>query len=191
MIEYNNAHSRRAPHCTGFTLIEALLVISIIATILAIAIPNFTTLIENTRIRTQVSLLHATLHSARNYALTTQSVVIVCAAAGMQKEKCNGDYSSNTNWKDGWIVYEDKNRNNKLDTQDSVLNVSSNANVATVFNQRGRLRFFPDGSARSAGFYICTANSESGWHVKLLHTGRARTQRNLGEKQHEICRSKA
>ena len=44
-----------------------------------------------------------------------------------------------------------------------------------IFNQTGRLRFFPDGSARSAGFYICGADTTEFRHIKLLHSGRIRS----------------
>jgi len=185
-----------APYCRrerseGYTILETLAACTITAILLSLALPSFAELIEKTRIQSQVSLLHVTLHSARNHAISTQSIVIVCAADPRQDDKCSGNYSSNTNWRHGWVVYEDKNRNNHLDTKDTVLNVSGKTNATVVFNQRGRLRFFPDGSARSAGFYVCSTSSKQSWHIKLLHTGRARAQRNLGEKQHKTCLSKA
>jgi len=166
------------PRIAGFTIIEILLVTALTAIVLGLAIPSFNSLLANTKTRTKASLLHATLHN-----------VIVCAASSNNPRQCNNNYSANSNWASGWLAYQDNNRNNRLDDTDKILNTVSNEDVGVVFNQRGRLRFFADGSARSAGFYICNKHSETASHIRLLYSGRARMTDSLSKKQLSKCKN--
>jgi len=85
-------------------------------------------------------------------------------------------------------VFEDLNDDNELNKNDNILYTNAlNGKINLVFNQRGRLRFFNDGSARSAGFYICNNNSKETRHIRLLHTGRSRTTDIQTKKQELIC----
>jgi len=177
------------PRIAGFTIIEILLVTALTAIVLGLAIPSFNSLLANTKTRTKASLLHATLHNARVHAITAQTVVIVCAASSNNPRQCNNNYSANSNWASGWLAYQDNNRNNRLDDTDKILNTVSNEDVGVVFNQRGRLRFFADGSARSAGFYICNKHSETASHIRLLYSGRARMTDSLSKKQLSKCKN--
>lgn len=175
----------------GFTLIELMVTVSILATLSAVAIPSFASILAKSKVQTMASSLHTTLNMARNHAITSQAVVMVCQASDSTLSKCVDQHPSNENWKHGWLIYQDDNSNNKFDHQDQLLRVFENGNMAVVFNQRGRLRFFPDGSARSAGFYICNNTSDVMRHVRLLYTGRSRIDKFLGKKQRTICEKHA
>jgi len=173
----------------GFTFIELIITTSILAVISALAVPSLSSLLADVRIGNKTNELHTALVMARNHATINQHVVIVCRASNRDLNECASEYPSNVNWQHGWLIYEDQNRNNHLDKSDQLLHVFRNQDIAVVFNQRGRLRFFPDGSARSAGFYICSARSKRMRHLYLLYSGRSRVDDNLSEKQRAICKN--
>ncbi|GGZ99570.1 hypothetical protein GCM10008090_05230 [Arenicella chitinivorans] len=184
-------HTRtRAIRLRGFTLLELMITVALVGVVTTIAVPSFGTLITNTRISTKASALHTALYQARTHAITHHEIVTVCAAADASMTECEPNRHANMNWRYGWILYADANGNNRLDSSDQLIRTyDGDDGVRVTFNQRGRLRFFADGHARSAGFYVCSANSEKEAYIRLLHTGRARTSRKLNKKQRSRCLS--
>ncbi len=83
----------------GFTLIELIMAIALLAIFIALAVPSFFTAIQNNRITVQSNDLLTAFHLARSEALKRNQPVVVCASEdGLT---CDGD------WTDGWIVAED------------------------------------------------------------------------------------
>jgi len=163
----------------GYSLLELIITCALLATLSAIATPSFAAIINKSKMATSAYTLHQSLVLARTSAMTRSKTVLVCQLANNHGPTCVKSHKRNQNWKNGWQVFVDNNKNNEYDAADEVLReFRPNNNTAVVFNQNGRLRFFPDGSARSAGFYVCTKNSTSVTHIKLLHSGRARTRKN-------------
>lgn len=178
----------RASRSRGFTLLELMVSVSLLGVLTAISAPKFSTFIANTKVRASANTLHTALYQARSYALTHQTTVIICAAANSRLDECEKNREANKQWHHGLILYADHNGNNRLDGNDSLIRqLELNDNVQVVFNQRGRLRFFNDGHARSAGFYVCGENSRKEAYIRLLHTGRARISAKLSKKQRSLC----
>ena len=75
----------------GFTLVEALVVIVIIGTMLALAAPSFVNFTAGQRVKTASYELYAALAFARSEALKRRVTVTVAATDG-------------TDWKNGWTV---------------------------------------------------------------------------------------
>jgi type IV fimbrial biogenesis protein FimT len=180
--------SSRPSHHKAFTIIELLSTVTILAISISVAVPSFNALLENTKLKTTAQELNSTLMHARNYAISNRVMVIVCQADGANYEKCSPRRKRYENWQNGWISYADLNKNNELDRSDKVLFAhQANSQTAVVFNQIGRLRFFPMGSARSAGFYMCSSSSSKTRYIRLLHTGRSRISQELSKKQLSKC----
>jgi len=74
----------------GFTLIELLITLLIAAILVAIAIPNFSGLIQNNRIITQTNSLIADLNYARSESIKRGTPVSISAEDG--------------EWANGWII---------------------------------------------------------------------------------------
>lgn len=72
--------------CHGFTLIEMLIVIVLVAIFAGIAVPSFTTLIANTRTETTASELHGLLMSARANAVTQRAPTTLDASSWQIKQ---------------------------------------------------------------------------------------------------------
>ena len=88
----------------GFTLIELMVSISILAILLAVAIPGFQGMIASARLTTASNDLLSTLAQARSNAIKTGSRVTVCMSE-------NGTTCTSTGgWEQGWISFVDKTR---------------------------------------------------------------------------------
>lgn len=115
-------------HVAGFTAIELMVVISIVAILAALAGPSFTPLIENWRVRESAEQLQSTLHYARSEAIKRGGRVVI------QKipNNTNGctTASGTRAWDCGWIVCHDTNDNGTCNAAEPVLQrIESSAKV--------------------------------------------------------------
>jgi Tfp pilus assembly protein FimT len=173
---------------SGHSFIELAIVAALATVLLSQAVPSFAGLYANTQVSTQSNAILQSLYLARSHAVTKQRNVHICHLDRSTMNTCDQDRGFNSAWSVGWLVFSDNNGNKDLDVKDQVLQIVEMSNtVNIVFNQRGRLRFFANGSSRSAGFYICDREQRSFRHIYLLHTGRARINQQLSERQKSIC----
>lgn len=88
----------------GFTLIELMVTISIVAIMAAIAIPAFQDFIRQTRVTTQTNDFITVLNYARSESIKQGRAVTVCKSANLTACTTAG------NWDQGWIVFVDSNK---------------------------------------------------------------------------------
>ncbi|MBX2847776.1 MAG: GspH/FimT family pseudopilin [Acidiferrobacterales bacterium] len=175
---------------SGYSLLETLFTLAIVAIMVGLATPSFAAMIAKTEIDTSALSVHNALILARSNAISRGRTALVCPLASPTLNSCENKIKRNKAWAHGWQVFVDMDGNNDYSEQDILLyKFSASKNVAVVFNQNGRLRFFSNGSARSAGFYICSKNSKSAKHVKLLYSGRARTIQLVSKKHLNTCKN--
>jgi type IV fimbrial biogenesis protein FimT len=87
---------------SGFTLLELMIAITVLAILLGLAIPSFTGVIRQNRVATQSNELVAALALSRSEAVKRGTPVSVCAANAAQSA-CSGS----NDWSLGWIVFSD------------------------------------------------------------------------------------
>ena len=108
----------RPPASRGFTAIELMVVVAILAILAALAAPSFTPLIERWRVRQATEGLESTLYYARSEAIKRGGNVAIgkldntngCTTAG-----------GSNDWGCGWIVCEDTDGSGSCNASEPVL----------------------------------------------------------------------
>lgn len=109
----------QAPAQHGFTIIELMVVVAIVATLAALAAPSFNPLLERWRVRQSVDGLQSALYYARSEAIKRGGNIVV------RKENSGANdcplASGASEWDCGWFVFVDANDNNTLQVGEEVL----------------------------------------------------------------------
>ena len=117
--------SRKPPR--GFTIIELMVAIAVLAVLAALAAPSFTPLIERWRVRQTVEGLRSTLYYARAEAVRRGGGVAIQKLA----QNTNGCTLAATqaDWGCGWVVFADANGNGQWDSGEELQRFDSHAPV--------------------------------------------------------------
>lgn len=87
----------------GFTLIEAMITVAVLAIISAIAAPSLTPIIDSNRASSAATSIQGAILFARSEAIKRNEEVSVCPSTN--QSTC----SDSTDWQTGWIVYTEIN----------------------------------------------------------------------------------
>jgi type IV fimbrial biogenesis protein FimT len=116
---YLSPHKRsciRASMHQGFTLVELLVTLSVLAIIASIALPNMRAFVVANRLNSNVNEFVGLLNYARSEAIARNSIVIVCSQAS------NGSCSTDQYWAERpIIVCVDTNGNGTCDTNEPTI----------------------------------------------------------------------
>ncbi len=165
---------------SGFTLLEMLIVIAVIATVVAIGVPAMGTFIQNDRLTTQINTLVGHLSLARSEAVKRAQGVAVCVSNNTTS--CTGT----NNWAQGWIVYVDVNGNGARDGGEEILRVKqaleggNTLKPATIGSQvTYDYRGFASG-ASVGSFSLCDSRGATyGKAIAISNTGRVRKESSV------------
>jgi type IV fimbrial biogenesis protein FimT len=86
---------------TGFTLLELMFGIAVLAILVGLAAPSFSSFINNNRVTTAQNDLVAALYVARSESVRRSTVITVCASTNAASCATQND------WASGWIVFLD------------------------------------------------------------------------------------
>ena len=103
----------------GFTLVELIITIVIIGVLIGIAVPNFRSFVQNSRITSQSNELVGVLSTARSEALKRNLAVVVCRSADPTAGTPVCTVGGSGAWETGWLVFVDKNNNNSFAAADN------------------------------------------------------------------------
>ena len=166
--------------CRGFTLVELMVTIAIVAILAAIAFPNFESTMRSNRVATTTNELTATLSLARMEALRSPSGAVICTS--VDGSTCGGT------WSDGWMVWIDSNGDgNPTGANDRILryvqgnnrlaiSATPEANATRIeFDNRGRT----DNTARQLIVQpdTCPSGQQLVRRIDIALTGQVRTTR--------------
>ena len=92
---------------SGMTLIEMMIVVSILAIASTIALPSMQQMLRESRVRTQSGELSASLNLTRSEAIKRAETVTLCKVAN--PDATTPACSNTSNWSAGWMVFVDRN----------------------------------------------------------------------------------
>jgi type IV fimbrial biogenesis protein FimT len=95
----------------GFTLVELLIGIAVLAIVLVLGIPSFAEVIRSNRLASQVNEYITALNFARSEAYKRGLPVIVCVA-----NSALNDCDASAGWSNGWLVFVDTNDNGSFNS---------------------------------------------------------------------------
>lgn len=173
-MELLNPIGRKADG-TGFTLLELLFTLGILATLLGLALPGFKQLHRNTEMDIHARELAQLLQLARVAAITRNSLVTLCrSSAG---DACAGQ------WQDGVLVFVDHDGDRRVDTDDEVLRYHQfNGFEGKVrwraFQNRQYLQITSQGFTRyqNGNFTLCPADRNPQFARQLIVNRNARVR---------------
>ena len=108
----------RAAH-RGFTVIELMVVVAILAVLAALATPSFTPLVERWRVRQAADGLQSALYYTRSEAIKRGGNVTIRKEPSGTNGCALGSNASD--WECGWFVFVDSNNNGTQDAGEEVL----------------------------------------------------------------------
>ena len=153
----------------GFTLIELMIAMAILAILIRVAAPSMRDMIVNSRLQGASSDLVADLSLARGSAAAKGQRVTICQSTD------SATYTGGSTWQDGWIVFVDGNSNGTFESASDTLikaHEATNSNVTVApYSTTGTppalsaantaitsVRYRPSGTTTSTsaiGFRVC------------------------------------
>jgi len=148
----------------GFTLIELMIVLAILGVILAIALPSFSEISLNTRLKAYANELVSSVYLARSEAIKRNAPMTLCVST-------DGANCASGNWEQGWIV---------LDPNDVVIRQQAALTTGYSVTSTGgaTLTFQPSGLTGTASVMtVCRKTPKAGRQertVSITATGKPR-----------------
>lgn len=111
----------------GFTLVELMVTVAIVAILAAIAFPNFESTMRSNRVATATNELVASINLARSEAMRSPNGAALCASAD------GAVCGAGATWSDGWMVWSSGDADNQPNgKQDRVLRYSQGPNRISI-----------------------------------------------------------
>lgn len=161
---------------TGFSLVEASIVLAVVAILAGLALPGFQDLLQRQRTSAALYLLSTELAMARNTAISRRTPVTLCPSLG------DGRCRDSPDWSAGWLLYRDPLRGTQPRTPEDILQDVRQPLHASVRIQasagRLRVRYQPEGFSGGSNLTlrVCTGTRLRG-EVIVNNAGRPRTRR--------------
>ncbi len=169
----------------GFTALELLVTMAVIAILLTVGVPAFRNYSWNLRMQAAMNTLQSDLKLARGRAISHNTQTVICPAASAD------DCSGRSAWQEGWIVFGDLNSDHRKQAGEPLVRHAD----ATAFlnitspGSRSFLRFYPNGSAPGSNATILFCDARGAAHAGVItvsNSGRIRSDTG-GTEPSENC----
>lgn len=177
-------HQAQGQAQRGFTLVELVVAVSILAVLLTIGVSSFADIGTSMKLTSASNTLLAHIHHARSEAIKRNSRVVLC------KSSDGAACAQTGGWEQGWIVFHDAN-NNAL-REDSEIIIQREPALASELLLTGNshvsryLSFAGSGATRKVGgsyqmgtLTLCRRSTQAGEARQIVFNavGRPRVER--------------
>lgn len=185
----NTTKSRITGH-PGFTLLELLVTLAVIAIVVAFAVPSFNSMILDNRITSAINEVSSLISFARSEASKRPGgYVTLCPTS--DNTSCNGTDA----WGDGWLIMLDTDGDRTLDASDQVLRVVgelgdglsldidgfTGGGLFVQFDGRGQPAAAGTLGASAGTFVVCDGRGDSAARgIVVMVSGQLRAARDEG-----------
>jgi type IV fimbrial biogenesis protein FimT len=166
----------------GFTLLEALLVLAVVAILVSLAAPSLSSLRQQHQLQSLAESLFNSMSLARSEALRRQQTVTMCPRAS------DAECDTSDNWQQGWLVFVDANGNARKEPDEPMLevkpalwttvrlDVTNTAKAYFSYGAQGRSQTV-SGGFMAGTWRFCLPASPTGWQVVVNALGRPRVEK--------------
>lgn len=170
---------------SGITLIELLIGVALMGTLLALSVPAFDGVIEQTRASAVVNQMQTAISLARHEAVFRRRQVVICRTTDFRRCTYSGA------WSVGTMTFEDRNFDQNLSPGEALIGVQHAADFQGLHlvgsPRRPVIGFRPDG--RSAGtnntLRLCATSLET-LRLLIINIG-GRTRVAHGDRHTPRC----
>jgi type IV fimbrial biogenesis protein FimT len=160
-------------HARGFTILELLITLIILALLMTIGIPSFAYQVQNTKLKTTALSLLEAVELTRSKAVFTNKRVVV---------------RNQDEWSGGWEIFMDANDNGVQDENEEILQTHEKIDGVRIISNtplKNYISFIGSGESRYAGrangggfqagtFKVCPKTKGDGYTLILARGGRMR-----------------
>jgi len=164
----------------GFTLIELIATLVIVTILSMTAIPSFKHIYLTSKATTVINQVIGLTRLARNTAVSEKITTTLCPS--LDGLTCSGE------WKDGVILFTDKNTNSQIDGNDHVVRFYQpfiDAGFLNWKSLRNKIQFSSSGLPRGTiGSFVYCPNNQDHLYAKsmiLSFQGRIRSGQDLNQ----------
>lgn len=163
---------------SGFTLIELMVAISVLAILISVGVPSMLDFVRNNRRAAAVNSLVSDIQRARSNAASAGVDTILCHSTN--GTACSG--ATNPDWADGWILFGDTNDNDAFDAaSEQILSSQAARNGVTMPSSSGNMEFRPGfrvvvGNGTVA---VCVDGADNDRWIIVSGAGRPRLQNTI------------
>lgn len=142
---------------SGFTLIEVMVVLGIVAILTALAVPSFTVMLVKRSVQSASQALVDDFRYTRTEALRRSKRVSICSLAANSTTACSGAPAA---WANGWMIFTDEDgatagvyeaaTEEIIRVQQPLPNIASIQQITTPANTRPFFRYEANGWSKTA-----------------------------------------